>query len=80
MNLKDGLTQLIQDFGKSPYNNCDISEMKKHINEVLGKCGETAPQRALIKSFQTKLLNKNDRNEILLMLSDKMFALAGQGI
>jgi len=80
MKLKDGLEILVKDFNKEPYKNFDIGRMKEHISEVLNKCGESAPERAFKESFKNKLLKLNTKENILLAISDKMFALSGEGV
>jgi hypothetical protein len=80
MKLKDGLEILLTDFNKAPFKDYDISKMKEHINEVLNKCGETTPERAFKESFKRKIQKMNSKESILLSISEKMFALQGEGV
>ena len=79
MKLKEGLAILITDFNKAPFKDYDVPKMKEHINEVLDKCGETTPEKVIKESFKRKIQKVNSKVSILLLISEKMFALQGVG-
>ncbi len=80
MKFKDGLATLISDFNKAPFKDYDVPKMKEHIIEVLKTCGESTPEIAFRNAFLIRVRKMTSKETILLSISEKMFALAGQGV
>lgn len=72
------LAKLLQDYGGTKYRDYTLEDLKSQISDALNKANVNSPaERALISKFKHKILKAKTTEEILLMISEKMFSLDG---
>lgn len=79
--MKDVLAKIIQDMGKTDvYNNMKIELLKETITKRIGeytKKGGTPAEKGLALRFCNKVNHMNDKDKIIMYVSETMFNLSG---
>lgn len=81
MTVKKTLETLLTTFGGTKYTSVSLSAMKEEVTRALSEAETSSPvEAAMVTKFKNKIAKMKSKENVLMAISEQMFALSGEGV
>ena len=81
MTFNSALETLLKKFGGTHYKEISLDVMKFEVSNILKEVTSNSPaEKAIITKFRTKISKAKEKEKLLMVISEQMFALSGESV